>query len=176
MRRLTENLEMRLFEVKDITDRYVNALDFDHDLLSMTEARHTQWDRAKIIAYVERCQNTEDSELIGVFLKQTQKHIGNIRLSSMTEIHQRVDFGFMFHERSEWGKGYATEALKGICEYVFDELHYHRICADYYAINVASEKVFKKAGFVVEGIFKDHFLFNGQFIDSVRVAKVKTIS
>jgi RimJ/RimL family protein N-acetyltransferase len=46
--------------------------------------------------------------------------------------------------------------------------------ADYYAINTGSSKVFEKAGFSIEGVFKDHFMLDGKYIDSVRIAKINS--
>ena len=79
---------------------------------------------------------------------------------------------FFFYETSEWGKGYATEAIEAIINYAFDTLELHRIYADYYNTNIASEKVFSKLGFKIEGVYKDHFWLNDRFVDSIRVAKI----
>ena len=48
-----------------------------------------------------------------------------------------------------------------------------RISADYYETNYASKRVFEKLNFNIEGIYKDHFFYNGKYINSVRVALMK---
>lgn len=168
----TENLLLREMKIGDISDNYVQALN-DPRIVEMTEARHTNWDRQKVVQYINDSNISGLSQLIGIFLKKDKKHIGNIRLSGFSAIHKRVDLGIMLFDMSEWGKGYATEALKRVCQYVFGELNLHKICADYYSINVASAKMFNKAGFVIEGVFKEHFRLNERYIDSVRVAIFK---
>ena len=75
-------------------------------------------------------------------------------------------------DKSEWNKGYGTEALNCVCNYVFEDLNLHRVCADYYSNNEGSRRMFEKAGFKIEGIFKEHFLLDGKYVDSVRVAKI----
>jgi RimJ/RimL family protein N-acetyltransferase len=39
-------------------------------------------------------------------------------------------------------------------------------------VNIASERVFSKLGFQIEGVYKDHFWLEDRFVDSVRVAKL----
>jgi len=167
----TPNLILREFTPLDITETYIKALN-DHDIVGLTEARHKSWNSENIVEYIENSNKEEKSILIGIFLKPTDKPIGNIRLFNFHPVHKRCELGIMLYDRSEWGKGFGTEALNRVISYVFKDLKLHRIVADYYKPNIASSKIFKKAGFEIEGIFKDHFLLNGSYIDSVRIAKI----
>lgn len=47
-----------------------------------------------------------------------------------------------------WGKGYATEALKAVVNYLLLEENIRKICAWSHKDNLASIKVLKKAGFI----------------------------
>lgn len=165
-------LVLRNFTTKDINNDYVKALQ-DYEVLKFTEARHRKWDISAIKKYVIDNEKNQEKCLIGIFLKNIEDnaHIGNIRLSAINYIHSRLDLGIMIHKKEYWGKGYATEALKCITEYLLNNHVVHRICADYYSINDASAKIFSNAGFVIEGVFVDHFKFGDNYIDSVRVAK-----
>lgn len=49
-----------------------------------------------------------------------------------------------------WGKGYATEALERIIEFVFEDLKLHRIEAGCAVDNIASYKVMEKCGMIRE--------------------------
>jgi len=167
---VTERLSLREFREDDITEAYLAALQ-DPELLQLTEARHTKWTRDAVIRYVHDSNVPTVIELIGIFFKDSDAHIGNIRLSGFSFIHKRLEFGILIWDRNAWGKGYATEAITGLERYVFDELKFHKLCADYYVINQASQKIFEKCGYKIEGIFKDHFLLDDTYIDSVRVAK-----
>lgn len=168
---VTERLLLRPFRVSDITEIYLNALN-DSAIIGMTEARHKKWDKETASAFIESVNNSS-SILFGVFLKDTGRPIGNVRLFDIHPIHHRGELSLLFYDRSEWGKGFATEAVNAVVKYAFDVLKLHRITADHYANNIASSKMFEKAGFVVEGVFKDHFnIGENKYIDSVRIAKI----
>lgn len=167
----TIRLLLRQLKVSDVSDKYIKALN-DKEIITLTEARYRKWTRSKVIDYVKNSNNPKSSLLIGLFVKKPFKHIGNIRLSGYNLRHKRVDLGIMIFDKTEWGKGYATEALIGVENYVFGQLQFYKICADYYSVNKASEKIFKKAGYVIEGVFKDHFLLDGKYVDSVRISKI----
>jgi len=168
---MTERLTLRPVTVTDITPAYIDALN-DPEVVQWTGARHGRWDRARVVDYVTRCNVEGVSLLLGVFLKEPPKHIGNVRLFHFSRVDQHVELALMVFDKSEWSKGYATEAINGVAEYVFHDLGLHRIFADYYAVNTASARLFAKAGFTIEGVFKDHFRVNGRYVDSVRIGKL----
>ena len=73
---------------------------------------------------------------------------------------------------SEQGQGYMTEALKVATDYVFKELNFHRIMANYMPHNLRSGNVLKRLGFVVEGYARDYLLINGKWEDHILTSLV----
>jgi len=167
----TKRLFLRPFEVGDMTPEYVAALN-DKEVVKFTEARHKTWDRESAKKFIEDSNVKGVRELIGIFLKEDGKHIGSIRLHFDGQ-EKRVALGIMLWDKSQWGKGYGTEALKAVNDYVLNDLGYHKIWAGYYPQNKGSAKMFAKAGYQVEGVFKDHFVLYGKFVDDIYVAKLK---
>ena len=167
----TPRLLLRNLRESDVTSAYVSGLN-DPEVTDQTEARGRRWSEAEIRSYVAESNQPGVSQLIGIFLREGRKHIGNIRLSGISARHQRVDLGIMIFDKAEWGKGYATESLEGVSGYVFKALGFNRICADYHATNTSSARIFAKAGFVREGVFRRHFRVDGAYVDSVRVARL----
>jgi len=55
-------------------------------------------------------------------------------------------------DQQQHRRGYATEALKRLCEWAFTNPDVKTICADTHAPNTASQKVLLKAGFIAEGL------------------------
>ena len=167
----TSRLYLRQFLPADINGTYLNALN-DSSVMGLTEARHQIWDRNKAVDFIKSA-SSKNSKIFGVFIKNSDKAIGNIRVFNIHDIHRRAELSFLFYDKNEWSRGYATEAIESVLMYVFDELNLHRIVADYYATNAASARLFEKVGFIIEGMFKEHFVMeDGEFIDSIRVAKL----
>jgi ribosomal-protein-alanine N-acetyltransferase len=60
------------------------------------------------------------------------------------------DVGYRFYEE-HWGRGYATESARGVCELARERLAGKRVVGKAMRDNVASRRVLEKAGLVYEG-------------------------
>lgn len=91
--------------------------------------------------------------------------IGLANLSQLTRgAAQYAVLGYGLAE-SEQGKGYMTEALSAVIRFAFEDLHLHRIMANYLPRNERSGAVLKRLGFTVEGYARDYLRINGQWED-----------
>lgn len=99
-------------------------------------------------------------------------YVGNIGLHPQEDVYQMsAEIGYFIGE-PYWGKGIATQAVKIIVDYGFDQLDIHRIFAGVFSYNKASKKVLENAGFEFEGISKDAIYKNGVFYDELRFARI----
>lgn len=93
--------------------------------------------------------------------------IGNL---SLNQIHRGpVQFclmGYSLAARAQ-GRGYMVEAVRAAVRYAFDQLHLHRVMANYMPHNVRSAAVLRRAGFTVEGYARDYVLINGRWEDHI---------
>lgn len=76
--------------------------------------------------------------------------IGLIALKLARAKYKRGETWYKLH-KNFWGKGYATEAVKAILDFGFDELKLHRIEAGCAVDNMGSIKVLEKSGMTREG-------------------------
>ena len=74
--------------------------------------------------------------------------------------------GYALAERQQ-GKGLMTEALRLGIRYMFDEMHLHRISANYLPHNTPSAAVLKRIGFTVEGYARDYLRIDGRWQDHI---------
>ena len=61
-----------------------------------------------------------------------------------------AEVGYML-ARSEWGNGYASEAVDRVVDYLFDDVQVGRIEAKVHPDNTASARVLERCGFLYEG-------------------------
>ena len=59
------------------------------------------------------------------------------------------------------GNGYATEAVRQVTRRAFAESPLRRIIAYVHEANTASTKVLENAGYIAEGLLREHYLING---------------
>jgi RimJ/RimL family protein N-acetyltransferase len=71
------------------------------------------------------------------------------------------------------GKGYATEALKSVMDYLFNELNKHRVIGSIDPKNVSSIGLVERLGFRKEAHFKESLLINGEWVDDIVYAILK---
>ena len=167
----SRRLIIRPLTPADVTPAYVAGLN-DPDVTRQTEAYGRAWSMEEVLQYVRTSNTPGVSELHGLFLADSCKHVGNVRLFAFTARHLRCELGIMIFDKQQWGRGLGSEALSAIVEHVFSRKGLQSVCADYHATNRASARIFSKAGFAIEGVFREHFRVDGQYVDSVRVAKL----
>lgn len=91
---------------------------------------------------------------LAVTLKEEDgRVIGGARLD-LTARYREADLGYVIH-RKFWGKGYATEAARGLLELGFGRLGLHRVVASCSPENPASRRVLEKAGMRHEGHLRE---------------------
>lgn len=105
-----------------------------------------------------------------IHIRENDKHIGNIKIDPINRYHGVGEYGIMMGDRLEWGKGYAYEASKTIIDYCFDEQKLRKITLGVVEENIAAVTLYKKLGFVAEGTYKKHGLYNGRYCDLLRMA------
>ena len=93
----------------------------------------------------------------------------------MLTVNRRFQTGTVAYYLAEkaWGKGYMTEILKRVIDFCFDELGLNRVEADHFARNPASGRVMEKAGMKKEGLARQKYCKDGEFLDAVLYAIVK---
>ena len=99
--------------------------------------------------------------------------VGSIGVHRKDNIHRLTgELGYYIAE-PYWGKGIATEAVRQICSYVFEDTDIVRIFATPYVFNESSCRVLEKAEFQFEGILRKNAIKNGQMLDMKMYALVK---
>jgi RimJ/RimL family protein N-acetyltransferase len=117
---------------------------------------------------------TKDSQYVFA-ITYDGKVVGNIGVFRKDNVHRfTAELGYYIGE-PYWGKGIMTEAVKQICDYVFEHTDIVRIFAQPYALNTASCRVLEKAGFQFEGVLRQNVIKNEQILDMKLYAKIKNI-
>jgi [ribosomal protein S5]-alanine N-acetyltransferase len=106
-----------------------------------------------------------------IHLKESHKHIGNIKIDPINLKHRYAEYGIMIGDRHEWGKGYAKEATILVINFCFSKIiDLRKVNLGVHAKNTGAVELYKKIGFNVEGCFKQHVETNDGYDDVFRMA------
>jgi len=124
--------------------------------------------KTKLIEHVKRYNSSQDF-LLGIFLKKTKRHIGNITLHYIDFQNRSAEIGILIGEKQCHGQGFGREAVELLIDHAFNRLNLHKITTGMVAENIASQKMFEALGFVREGLLRENFFLNGRYHDSLRL-------
>ena len=108
--------------------------------------------RTSYISFLKR----EDLRLL-VFLKETGEFVASSGLHRIDWSIPKFEIGYWIDSRFG-GKGYMTEAVKGIAEFAFHELNARRVEIRCDKRNIKSRAIPERLGFTLEGILKNEAL------------------
>lgn len=168
---VTERLVLRTLTAADATTTYQGWM-HDPRVNRFLESRFATHSLESLADFIKGCNDNPKVLLTGITLKDTGRHIGNIKLGPIDGYHRLGDIGLMIGDPEAWGKGYAREAIAGLSAYGVNTLKLHKITASCYASNIGSQKAFVGAGWTIEGRRPKHFLSDGQWEDCVQMSLI----
>ena len=149
----------------DCNETYLGWLN-DCEVNRFLETRWEEQSIDKIVAYVKDIHLSDHSYIFAIehLEKQQNIHIGNIKIGPINYRYKYADVSYFIGEKSFWGKGIATEAIKTISRFGFDNLSLNRIQAGVVGGNIGSIKALEKAGFKYEGCLREK-LFTEEYVN-----------
>lgn len=131
---------------RDGVDKYV--LWKKHENPDVTLKQYTEWE-----------QEYDDPKTFRwiVGLKDSKELIGTIDVSKKFLRFGSCEIGYCYGDKY-WGLGYATEALKEVIRYLFEDCEAELVNAEFMDNNPASGKVMQKSGLIYEGKLRNRVI------------------
>jgi len=82
-------------------------------------------------------------------LKETKKHLGNIKIDPIDLDALSGEYGIMIGDRNAWGKGIAKEASKTVIDFCFKTLNLTQINLGVKKNNLKAISLYEKSGFKI---------------------------
>ena len=160
----TERLTLRRFEITDADSMFHNWANDAEVTKYMRWHPHKDVDETRgILQEWINGYNDENSYHWGICFNDGEL-IGSIGVI-VTDIDHKAEIGYCIG-RNWWGKGYVSEALRAVIDYMFTNTDTERIEACHAVENIASGKVMINAGMVYEGFARNKFKGINGFHDS----------
>jgi RimJ/RimL family protein N-acetyltransferase len=164
----SDRLLLRPLTEGDVTERYVSWLN-DPAVNRYLEIRFSKQTKESVGKFVASMEADSMVFLFGIFWKDKDLHIGNIKLGPICQRHKAAEIGLLIGDRAFWGKGIATEAIKAVVKFGFETMGIQKIEAGCYQSNAGSLKAFEKAGFKIEGVVRSRWVVDGKRQDGYRM-------
>ena len=123
--------------------------------------------------WVKNCIFDNSRMVLGICLKDSGKLIGTVNIQEIDWINRSCHVPILIGDKTEWSKGYATEARMMALKYVFDERNMERVWATILDSNAASIRMNEKCGFRVEGVMRKAVFKGGQYHDLTMMSILK---
>jgi RimJ/RimL family protein N-acetyltransferase len=109
---------------------------------------------------------------LAIELAETGALIGDCGLHTLADRPGQAEIGFTM-AREHQGKGYATEAVNLLLDYVFGKLGKHRVIAVTDTRNVPATRLLERVGMRREGHFLENVWFKGGWGDEYQYAMLE---
>ncbi len=152
--------KLRKWEIDDIQSvvKYANNKNVADNLRNVFPHPYTL-ENAE--GYVRLCISSGETKQCCRAITVNGEVVGSIGVFIKDDVYCKTgEVGYWLGE-DFWGRGIMSQAIKEICEFVFDNYEVVRIFAEPFAWNIGSRKALEKAGFKLEGILEKNVFKNG---------------
>lgn len=161
-----KRLYLREVRLTDVAEKYYGWMN-DPEINKYLETRFVPRSLDNIKDYVKQLDGKGDELFFAICVKEDKCHIGNIKLGPINWYHRSADISLLIGEKSQWGHGYAAEAISMITDFGFKRLNLNKLKAGSYEANKGSIKAFEKCGYQREGLLRSQVISDGKEMDVV---------
>lgn len=162
----SERLVYREFSLSDTKDLYF--IRSNHEVMNYMDSyvHKTIQDSEKLIESVHESFKNQSGISWAIIEKSTNNFIGYFGYWRIIKEHCRAEIGYALKPEF-WGKGLMQETMKRMINFGFKDMNFHSIEANVNPKNEKSIQLLEKINFKKEAYFRENYLFNGKFIDSI---------
>ena len=141
-----ERIYLRPLKEEDASEDYCSWIN-NMEVNKYLDSKETTIEELK--KYINKRWYDPNCLFLGIFLKNKDIHIGNIKLEPIDYEKRKATLGILIGEKEYWNKGYATETLKTLTSYAFNNLRLNEINLGVYKENIGAIKAYEKTGFKI---------------------------
>ena len=162
------NLYLRKIQIEDITEQFMLWF-ADDELMKYYTNSKNKITKETLLKSIQEGESTGNSFTYGIFYKENNECIGTIKLGPINHNHKISDLVVLLGNKKYHGKGLAVEAIQLGNTLAFEFYDIRKLYGGMYENNVSSIKAYTRAGWVIEGTLKGHYLENGKPLDRIEV-------
>jgi [ribosomal protein S5]-alanine N-acetyltransferase len=157
-----ESIRLRPVEEKDLDGLFTSLNNLDHRGAFFPLGVQSQ---AKFQKEFREGGFWEKDEGMLVIVTPDDEIVGEIEFFPITHYLVGFELSYLIFGQEHAGKGYATEAVRLLTEYLFARLRINRLQLNIHPANEASRKVATKTGYTLEGVMRGAWFHRGTYHD-----------
>ena len=118
--------------------------------------------------YIEGAAKSSDTNKTFVIEAIAErKYIGAITFHAINWLNRSAGLGIVIGDKSYWGHGYGTDAMRVMMRMGFDKMNLHRLWLHVYDYNQRAIASYDKCGFKREGVLRQDRFYRGRYHDTI---------
>lgn len=165
---LDNKIRLRKADMKDIDALY--EIKNDIKSASLLGGFSNGYSRKDIENWINYHNNKQDEVIFLIETLKNEKVIGHVGLYNIDFRVRKAEFAILIAGDENQGKGYGTLCTEFMIQYAFSELNTRKITLSLLSDNVRALNLYKKLGFVQEGLLKEEQYKNGRYHNVILMA------
>jgi len=129
--------------------------------LGMSQAREERW-------FEQALQRPQDEQPLAIDVRTGRdqwEHVGSCGLHQIDWRNRSSELGIVIGEKRYWNQGLGTEVIRLLLAHAFETLNMWRVYLRVFEDNPRAQRVYEKAGFVLEGRLRQAEFRRGSYRD-----------
>jgi len=124
----------------------------------------------QFLDFATRSPADATNKIFAIETLSDRNYIGGIDVRGINWIDRNAEIGITIGDKSYWGKGYGTDAMRVIMRMGFEVMGLHRMWLKVLASNPRGIRCYEKCGFRREGVLREDRFVEGKFVDGIIMA------
>lgn len=154
-----------------VFDDYWAAL-ADPEVLRLT-GTHTPFEAEQVRTVLRNRSQQHDRADWAILRQHDGVFLGEAVINNFNPHNESASYRILLGP-AHFSRGYGTEATRLVVDYAMDRIGLHRLELNVFASNPRARRVYQKCGFQLEGTLRDALQWDGVFIDTHKMAILRT--
>ena len=165
------SVRLRPFEERDLDHimEWVNDPEVTRTLLVGRYPMTRQMEKA----WLDERLKGSTSEVAFVIETLAGEYLGGIGYLRILSLERHAELGIVIGRKSEWGKGYAREAMSLFVDYGFEQLNFNLIYLTVLPHNTRAHQIYASLGFKEEGRLRQRIYRDGEYFDLISMSLLR---
>lgn len=119
------------------------------------------------LKWFESVSAFKDTYRFAIETLEDSQYIGDCGINSIDWKNSVASAVIFIGNKKYLGKGYGTDAMKTLLDFVFMEMNLNKVRLNVYSFNERAVKSYEKCGFKQEGVLRQEIFRNGNYYDTI---------